>query len=147
MSLALAVLGRVLAQDQHLQFEVGAEPRTWAPAFTIVSHTEGATFSVPMTAAQPGFFEAEADIPSHRWLDLELRVDGATAWRRLVELGDPEEVHVSLLVEQGGAVTRVAWIPWAGASATAGNTVSLVLAFGWGGLVFGAVAWLTRRPR
>ena len=143
----MILLGAALAQDQLLQFEVGTEPRTWAPELTLVSHTDGAQFDVPVPATRPGFFAAEATIPSHRWLDLELRVDGETAWRRLVELGDPEHVSISLLVEQGGAVTRVAWIPWAGASATAGNTVSLVLAFGWGGLALGAVAWLTRRAR
>ncbi len=138
------------AATQALTFEVLTEPRAWSPALVVLLHgadaAEPTRLALPRDAVRQGFHGGTAVGTPRRFLDVELLVDGATLWRRVVPVEHPDRATLSFLVEQDGPrASRVAWFPYAGGGASAGNTVTLAVAFGWGALVLGYVLWLARR--
>jgi len=154
---------------QIFRVEVLPEPLNWSPDLTVRVHDSAEEPLVLTLKADPsrsGFLTVEAELPERRWRDVELVLDDETSlWRRVVPAERPDALTLSFVVDDGRGdgrgddgeeaaedeedadptATRVAWLPLVGSGPNAGNEVSLILAFGWGGLVFAYVAWLARR--
>lgn len=136
-----------LAAAATLRVEVLAEPRTWDPALTAVLHRVGGDERLPLAPLpdRPGFYGASSEGPGARVMDVEL-VGRTTRWRRVVPLS-ADDTTLTFRVEEGQDPVRVAWLPATATFPEGGSVVSLAVAFGWGTLCFGYVAWLARAPR
>lgn len=138
---------------QTLRVEVLPEPLNWAPTLSVRVHDAAdapRAFALEPDPSRSGLFTLEEELPARRWRDVELVLDGdTTLWRRVVPAARPDALTVSFLVEQEGEdgprATRVAWLPLIGTGPRARTDMALAVAFGWGTLVFGYVAWLARR--
>lgn len=144
---------------QEIRVEVLTEPRVWSPALVAILHRPEGDVRVPLLrdAERQGFSTGSARGVPVRFLDLEVQIQegpglpGAgpyTVWRRVVPVQRTDAGSVLLLLEQDGLLAeRVAWMPFAGGAADAGDVVSLAVAFGWGGLCFAYIGWLARAAR
>jgi phage baseplate assembly protein gpV len=153
VGLAHAVDGASLP-DQVVSIEVLTEPRDWSPGLVAVLHRPAGDERVALAPdpGRQGFSVASSTGAPVRFLDVELVVtadaEPTTAWRRVVPIPDLDHATISILLDEDGLqATRAAWIPWAGAAADAGTSVTLAVAYGWGVLCFGYVGWLAYAAR
>ena len=139
-----------------LRLEARTEPLDWRADLAVLIYnddgTEPTRVSLKRMSTPVGFYSARTYATAGRYLDVELvsRAGGVDTalWRRVLPADSPSETTLSFLVDEDGPrARRVAWLPWLGGGMNAGNEVSLVLAFGWGGLCFLYVGWLANRAR
>lgn len=134
--------------EQRVRIELLAEPRTWDPEVVAVLHRPSGDERVRLDPlpGRDGFYGGETRGVASRMLDVDLVGADGTVWRRVVP-ADGDELTLTFRAEQGRPVTRVAWIPAIASFPEGGNLVSLAVAFGWGSLCLGYVAWLVRARR